>query len=190
LPAMTRYVIAPPPPAASTTDSPAAKVDLAIGRPDVAPGLDTDRIAVIRGHELDYYRAALWSGTVLETVQAFLVTTFQDQQLFRSVAPEQSRVSGEYLLDVEVRDFQAEYGKSSANPTAHVTLIGRLIRIRDRKLVDTLSATAMKPASENRLTSVAAAFETAMQEVSLEIAGKAAAIVSADAARLEAQPRN
>lgn len=180
LPAVTRYVIATPPPAASASVSAASQVGLAVGRPDVAPGLDTDRIAVIRGHELDYYRAALWRGTVLDTVQAFLVTTLQDQKLFRNVASEQARIGGEYLLDTEVRDFQAEYVDGAAIPTVRVTLIGRVIRIRDRKLIDTIAVTTTRPATENRLAAVATAFEAAMQQVSLEIASKTAAIIAAD----------
>ncbi len=186
LPAATRYVMATPPPAVSATPSAASQVDLAVGRPDVAPGLDTERIAVIRGHELDYYRGALWRGTVLDTVQAFLVTTLQEQKLFRSVAAEQARIGGEYLLDIEVRDFQAEYAGGAAIPTVRVSLTGRLIRIRDRQLIETITATTTKQAGENRLTSVAAAFESAMQQVSLEIASKTSAIVAADRERREA----
>ena len=53
LPVATSYVIAPLPPAASATQSAASQTDLAIGRPDVAPGLDTSRIAVLRGRQLD-----------------------------------------------------------------------------------------------------------------------------------------
>lgn len=180
LPASTRYVMATPPPATSAGASAAAQIDLAIGRPDVAPGLDTERIAVLRGHELDYYRGALWRGTVLDTVQSYLVTTLHEQKLFRSVAPEQARVGGEYMLDIEVQDFQAEYASGSSIPVAHVSLTGRIIRIRDRRLVETISATATKQASENRLTAVAAAFEAAMQQVSLDLANRTAAIVAAD----------
>ena len=179
LPAATRYVIAPPPPAATATASAASQVDLAVGRPDVTPGLDTDRIAVLRGHELDYYRGALWSGTLLDMTQSFLVTALGDQKLFRNVAAEQARVAGEYLLDTEVRAFQAEYTGATA-PTVRVTIIGRVIRIRDRKMIDTVAATATQPAGENRLTAVATAFEAAMQRVSLEIANRSAAIIAAD----------
>ena len=180
LPAVTRYVIATPPPAAAATSSAASQVDLAIGRPDVAPGLDTDHIAVIRGHELDYYRGALWRGTVLDTVQLFLVTTLQEQKLFRSVSSEQARVGGQYLLDAEVRDFQAEYASGATIPTIRVTLVSRVIRIRDRQVVETVLSTATQQASENRLTAVAAAFEVVMQQVSLDIARRTAGIIATD----------
>ncbi len=180
LPVPTRYVIAPPP--AVTTpvaSSAAAEVDVAIGRPDVAPGLDTEQIAVIRGHELDYYRGALWSGTVTETVQAYLVSAFGDQKRFHSVAAEQARISGHYVIDIEVRDFQAEYGAAAA-PTVRVTLIARVIRVRDRRLVDTIPVSGTRPATENRMNAVASAFEAVMQQLSLDLVQRTAEAIARD----------
>lgn len=180
IPAATRYVLAAVPPAAGPSTSAAGEVDLAISRPDVAPGLDTEGVAVLRGRQLDYYRAAKWGGTVTEVVQALLIDSFQDQHLFRSVAAEQTRVSGDYIFDVDVRDFQAEYAAGDGPPVAHVTIIGRLIRLADRQMISTVSATASKAATENRMGAVAAAFESAAQQVALELANKTAAATAAD----------
>lgn len=185
LPSPTRYVIAPPAPAAAPVPSAAAEADIAIGRPDVAPGLDTEQIAVLRGHELDYYRGALWSGSVTETVQAYMVATFGDQKRFHSVAAEQARIAGHYVVDFEVRDFQAEYGTAGA-PTVRVTLIARVIRIRDRKLIDTIAATATQPATANRMNAVASAFESAMQRISIDLVQRTAEVVARD--RVENPP--
>lgn len=179
IPAPTRYVIASLP-AAAATSSAVSQVDLSIGRPDVAPGLDTERVAVLRGRELDYYRGAQWSGRVVEVVQTFLINSLQDQQLFRSVTAEQARVSGDYLLDAEVRDFQAEYVDGKAAPQARVTVIGRVIRIADRSMIDTITATATQPATQNRMTAVAAAFETAAQQVAQQMSQQAAASIAKD----------
>ena len=115
---------------------------------------------MLKGRQLDYYRGAQWGGRAAEVVQTLLVDSFEDQQLFRSVTAEQSRVASEYVLDVSVRDFQAEYASDNDAPTAHVTILGRLIRVVDRQLVDTFAATAQSKASDNRLSAVAAAFET------------------------------
>jgi cholesterol transport system auxiliary component len=188
LPVPTNYIIAPLPPAAGPTRSAASQVDIAIGRPDVAPGLDTSRIAVLRGRQLDYFRSVQWGGNTLEVVQALLVSSLQDQQLFRSVTSEQARVAGAYMLDSEVRDFQAEYAGSTEAPTIRVTIVGRLIRIADRALVDTVPATATRVATDNRMTEIAAAFEAAAQEVAQKIARDAAAAVSRDSERILAIP--
>ena len=188
LPSPTSYVIAPLPPAASTTQSAALQTDLAIGRPDVAPGLDTSRIAVLRGRELDYYRGAQWGGNTLEVVQALLVSSLQDQKLFRSVTSEQARVASAYMLDSEVRDFQAEYTEGRNAPAAHVTIIARLVRISDRALVDTLSASARRDAADNKMGAVAAAFEAAAHQVAQALARDVAASVARDRERILAVP--
>jgi cholesterol transport system auxiliary component len=177
LPPSAQYVLAAAP--AATGATPATQADLSIGRPDVAPGLDTPRIAVLKGQQLDYYRAATWGESAGEVVQALLVGTFEEQRLFRSVTSEQTRVAGNYLLDVEVRDFQAEYGASEA-PTVHVRLIGRLIRVSDRKLVETLAAEARNAAPDNRMAVVAASFQAAGQQVAVELAQKVASAISRD----------
>jgi cholesterol transport system auxiliary component len=179
LPPSTSYVLAPAPAASSGVTR--SDADLSIGRPDLAPGLDTERVAVLKGRQLDYYRGAQWGGRATELVQTLLVDSFEDQQLFRSVTAEQSRVSSDYVLDVSVRDFQAEHASDDAAPTAHVTILCRLIRVSDRQLVQTLAATAQSRAAENRMNAVAAAFETAAHQVVLELAQKTAAAIAADA---------
>jgi cholesterol transport system auxiliary component len=179
LPPSTSYVLASAP--AGSSGVTRSDADLSIGRPDLAPGLDTERIAVLKGRQLDYYRGAQWGGRATEIVQTLMVESFEDQQLFRSVTTEQSRVSSDYLLDVSVRDFQAEYASDNEAPTAHVTIVGRLIRVKDRQLVETLAATAQSKASDNRLSEVAAAFEAAAQKVVLELAQKTATAIAADA---------
>jgi cholesterol transport system auxiliary component len=171
------YVIEPAPaPTSATAELP---VDLSIGRPDVAPGLDTNRIAVLKGRQLDYYRAARWGGSTTEVVQTFLVDSLEDQRLFRSVTAEQARVAGDYVLDVEVRDFQAEY-TGDGLPVVRVKMLGRLIRVGDRELAATVAAEATAPATDNRMHAVAAAFESAARKVALELASQTVSAVAAD----------
>src|ERR1041384_92904 len=176
LPVSTSYVLGSAP--AASVGVTRSEADLSIGRPDLAPGLDSERIAVLKGRQLDYYRGAQWGGRTTEVVQTLMVESFEDQQLFRSVTAEQSRVSSDYVLDVSVRDFQAEHASDGEAPTAHVTIVSRLIRVSDRQLVETLAATAESRASANSMSAVAAAFETAAQKVVLELAQKTATAVA------------
>jgi cholesterol transport system auxiliary component len=186
LPAASIFVIAPAPPATLQSNAATRAVDLSIGRPDVSPGLDTNRIAVLKGRQLDYYRGASWGGSTADIVQAFLVNSLEDQALFRSVTAEQARVAGDYVLDVEVRDFQAEYAKDGAPPIVRVRMIGRVIRIVDRGLVATVVAEAQSAASADRMHAVVAAFETGAQKVALDLAQKTAAAIAADEPGLSA----
>lgn len=178
LPVPVGYVIAPAP-AGSLSGAPTTAADLSIGRPDFAPGLDNDRIAVLKGRQLDYYRGARWGGRTVEVVQTLLVSSLNDQKLFRSVTAEQSRVAGDYMLDIEVRHFEADY-LNGVVPEAHVMFIGRLIRIVDRKLVETVSSGTRVAATAETMTAVAQAFEGAAQKVALELAKQTAAAIAAD----------
>ncbi|WP_380597101.1 ABC-type transport auxiliary lipoprotein family protein [Steroidobacter flavus] len=178
VPVPSSYVIAPAP-AGSLTGVPTTPVDLSIGRPDFAPGLDTDRIAVLNGRNLDYYRGVRWGGRTVEVVQSVLVGTWNDQSLFRSVTAEQARVANDYIVDVEVRHFEANATNGKA-PEVHVAIIGRLIRVVDRKLVSTVSSESRVRATEDRMTAVAAAFESATQQVALDLAKQTSAVVADD----------
>jgi cholesterol transport system auxiliary component len=184
LPASSLHVIAPAP-APPRAQTPLA-VDLTIGTPHVAPGLETDRIAVLKGRQLDYYRAARWGAPTRALLHTFLVDSFEDRGMFRSVTAEQARVAADYVLDIDVRDFQAEYASDSGAPTVRVAMLGRVIRVVDRKLVATIAASADSVATDNRLHAVTAAFEAATQKVAAELVQQTAAAVAGDASALSA----
>jgi cholesterol transport system auxiliary component len=177
IPVPTIYVLAAAPAGDGATT--AALVDLAVSQPTTAPGLDTERIAVLReARRLDYYREAQWGAALPQVAQSFVVGSLQNQKIFRSVTTEQARVTANYLLDLEVRDFQAEYPNESSAPTVRVTFIGSLIRIKDRKLISVLSATITVPTSENRLGSVIEAFESAGQQAAVSLSKQTAAAIA------------
>jgi cholesterol transport system auxiliary component len=177
LPVPMSYVIASAPPG-SLTGVPTTQADVSIGRPDFAPGLDTDRIAVLKGRQLDYYRGARWGGRSVEVVQSLLVSSINDQGLFRSVTAEQARVATDYMLDVEVRHFESDYANGA--PEAHVMIIGRLIRVVDRKLVTTVTGESRVAATAERMAAVTQAFEAASQKVALDLARQTAVAISND----------
>lgn len=182
-PVPSSYVIAPAA-AGSLTGVPATPVDLSIGRPDFSPGLDSDRIAVLKGRHLDYYRGVRWGSRAVEVVQSVLVGSWNDQNIFRSVTAEQARVANDYIVDLEVRHFEANAADGKL-PEVHVMIIGRLIRVADRKLVATVSSEARERATEDRMGAVAAAFESAAQKVSLDLAKQTATVVADDQPNLK-----
>lgn len=184
LPARTTYVLSPAP-AAEANQAP-LPIHLTIGRPDMAPGLDTDRIAVLKGQELDYYKAARWGSGSAHVVQALLVDSLEDQHLFSSVAAEQARVGSDYMLDVSVRDFQAEYTPDTTAPSVNIMFVARLVRVVDRQLVGTFVSQTRSAAASNRMRAVAAAFETAAHQAVIELARKTATLVEGDAVNLRA----
>jgi cholesterol transport system auxiliary component len=179
IPPATIYVLAAAP--ANGATSSVSNVDLAVAQPAVTPGLDTDRIAVLHeARRLDYYQEAQWGATLSQVTQALVIGTLQNQKLFRSVTSEQARVTANYLLDFEVRDFQAEYANDSSAPTIRVTLAGSLIRIKDRNLVGAWPASVTVTASANRMSAVVAAFESAAQQAAVSLGQQAAVAIKTE----------
>ncbi|AMN48198.1 hypothetical protein ACG33_14045 [Steroidobacter denitrificans] len=191
LPVNTIYVLAPAAPDPALRDeslSGAAGIDLSIARPHLAPGLDTDRIGVLTGRRLDYYRAVRWGAPAAEVLQSLLIDSLRDQQLFNSVSSERARIGGAYLLDIDVRDFQAEYTGETAAPTAQIYFTARLIRVADRKLVRTFSIHARRQAARNRMGAVVGAFESAGQQAALSLARQVSASIASDLQRSGGEP--
>jgi cholesterol transport system auxiliary component len=172
LPVPTIFVLKSAPPGATGTPTPGA--DLAISQAETTPGLNTERIAVLHeGRRLDYVLNAQWGAALPQVVQAVVVGSLQNQKWFRNVASEQTRVNTNYWLDLEVRDFQAEYESEGTVPTVRVTLVGSLIRIKDRKLLGVFPATATVKPAENRLGATIQAFESAAQQAALSLGTQA-----------------
>jgi len=185
LPVPTSYVIAAALGGGGATPRAPVPVDLSVSRPEMAAGLDTDRIAVLKGRELDYYRRVRWAVRATELVQTVVVDSLANQNWFRSVTPEQARVAGDYVLDLQVRAFQAEYASSVGNPTIRVALLGRVIRIVDRKLIATVQSAAQMQADYNRMHAVVATFEAAAHRAILDLGDQVVAAIRADLTSLQ-----
>jgi len=176
VPAPTIYILKSAPEAANA--APIQNADLAITLAEATPGLNTERIAVLHeGRRLDYYLNAQWGAALPQVVQAVVVGSLQNQKLFRNVATEQARVNTNYWLELEVRDFQAEYEAEGSIPTVRVTLVGSLIRIKDRKLLGVMPATVTVKPTENRLGATVAAFESAAQQAALSLGTQVGAAI-------------
>jgi cholesterol transport system auxiliary component len=173
---------APPPPAAAPALS--ANVDLAILRPRVRAGLDTDRIALLYpDRRLDYFAGARWSGPLEEVMQDLALEAFHSSALMHNVAGEGSAFASTYWLELEVEDFQAEYAAAAggaAPPTVHVRLLARLGLAANRRVIAHLEADARQVATENRLGAIVDAYDEAVDRALREIIGDLAAPLAAD----------
>jgi len=149
-----------------------AKIKVAL--PRVAPGLDSDRIAVRTGqHALDYYRAARWGDTAAKVVQSFVVDSLRASGAFALVVPEASPVATDYLLDLELSEFHADQAAGGA-PTAHVRIVATLIDTRDRRAIAAFESDAVVVAQADRLGAVADAMERAAGETTAAMATRLA----------------
>ena len=161
-------------PAAGGTPPAAIPVDLAVLKPRVRTGLETDRIAVLYpDRRLDYFADARWSGPLGDVLQDLTVQEFHSRANLRTVSGDASVFSSAYWLEIEVSDFQAEYTSAAAAPTVHVHFLVRVGSSGDRSILGRFEANARQPAAENRLTAIVDAYAHAADAALAEIVAHA-----------------
>jgi cholesterol transport system auxiliary component len=176
-PEQTYYLRAAPAPAAAAT---AMTASLRLAHPGADPGFDSSHIMLVQAdHRLDFYAASRWAGPVPDVIEALAVETLRTSGAWASVQDSTSPFPADYLLQVTVRRFEADY-TAAALPEVHV-LFDCIIGRRDgREVVATFSASGTAAASENRLSAVVAAFQQASAAALVSLAQQAAQAVAAD----------
>jgi len=179
LPATATYQLAVRGPAAAPA-GPALPVDLAVLKPRMEPGLETERIvALYPDRRLEFYAGAQWSGALDDVLQALTVQAFARNGGLRSVSGESTRFYNTHWLELNVEDFQAEYRTPGAPPTIKVRIAARLGGAADHVGLGRYELQAERVASADRLSAIVEAFEAAANEV----LGQLVSAVLADAGR-------
>ena len=159
------------PPVAST---PAGALTVQVLRPLAAPGLDTDGIALLRDtHRLDYYSASRWPAPLPDLLQALAVDALRAAGHFRAVQPDATALLSDDVLQIEIRHCEVEYA-GDGSPVVHVQLMATLGQRSDRALLVSVTAESRKPASANRMQSVVAAFQEAIDDALNQLAAQLA----------------
>ena len=170
----TIYVLSPGAVPADSGAAAAIPADLAVLKPRLRTGLESDRIAVLYpDRRLDYFADARWSGALGDVLQDFTVQEFRAHSHLRTVNGDASVFSSAYWLEVEVTDFQAEYASAAALPTVHVHLLARIGNAGDRRILGQFEADSRQPAAENRLSAIVDAYARDADTAFTAIAGRA-----------------
>jgi cholesterol transport system auxiliary component len=177
------YVLRLPPPAA--TDGETSKGTLLVQRPEAGPGLDTDRIALIRSdRRFDVYAASRWAAPAPDMVESALVDFLRGTGRYAAVLDDGAPFAPVYDLRVTLRRFEADYTAGEGSPpVVHVVLDCTLGRRRDRVLLSSFTASGSAPAGDDRLGSVVAAFEAATGAAVTELRRALEAAVAASEGR-------
>ena len=161
-------------PAAAPSPAAVIPADLAVLKPKLRTGLETDRIAVLYpDRHLDYFAGARWSGPLGDVLQDFAVQEFHTRANLRSVSGDASVFPSAYWLEMEVTDFQAEYTSAAAAPTVHVQILARVGNSGDRRVLGRFVADARQQAAENRLTAIVDAYARAADAALADIVAHA-----------------
>ena len=148
--------------------------DLAILKPKMRTGLETDRIAVLYpDRHLDYFADARWSGPLDDVLQDFAVQEFHTHANLRTVSGDASVFPSAYWLEMEVTDFQAEYTSAAAAPTVHVQILARVGNSGDRRVLGRFVANARQQAADNKLSAIVDAYARAADAALADIVAHA-----------------
>ena len=133
-----------------------------VQRPEAGPGLDSDRIALLRSDQrFDFFAASRWAAPAPDLMESVMIDALRASGSFSAVFDDTAPFAPRYSLRCALRRFEADYTTGGRAPTVHVALDCTLGRRRDRELLASFTAQGSSVASEDRLNAVVAAFEAA-----------------------------
>ncbi|MFQ5972003.1 MAG: ABC-type transport auxiliary lipoprotein family protein [Alphaproteobacteria bacterium] len=143
-------------------DLPTVSWQLLIEAPVTPAGLNTTRIALMRGAtELEYYARSSWTDVAPSMVQTLIVESFENSERIVAVGREAIGLRADFVLKVDLREFQAEYANAGP-PEAHVRINGKLVRMPQRIIIGSRRFESVVPARADRLESIVQAFDEAL----------------------------
>lgn len=142
---------------------------LSIARFDTSASLDTDRIAIRRDDTMDYYADAQWADSPPQLLQTLLVEAFEKSDRIAAVAKDSEGIQAEYILQCELRNFEARYGDDNGAPTIVVDIMAKLLVAHDRSIAAVHDARRETPATANSVAAAVSAFNSATTAVMDEI---------------------
>jgi cholesterol transport system auxiliary component len=154
---------------------------LAVLRPAVQPGLDTDRIMLTRaGQELDQFAASRWGESLPRVILALAVESLAGGGGFATVVDSsRAAIATDYELLLTVRHFEADFASDTAPPVIRVAFECTVTAGVPRRVVGRCDGAADEPAGENRMSAIVAAMERAAQRALAEVRAGAVAAVRA-----------
>lgn len=146
-----------------TSGGPRVAWQLSIVLPESADSLDTNRIALVQpGDQMDYYANSSWQDRLPFLVQSALIEAFEGSGRIAGVGRDTEGLKSQYLLETDIRDFQARYDVADGVPTAVVRIAAKLIAARGRTIVQSLVAHSEVAAGQNSVPSAVMAFNQAL----------------------------
>jgi cholesterol transport system auxiliary component len=153
------YVLRPQMPPAM---GPRVNWRLAVAAPDAIASLDTARIALTRSATtMDYFANAAWTDRVPLLLQRQLIQAFDSSGRILSVDRDTSGLEADYVLQTEIRDFQARYDTPEGAPQIVVNIQAKVARIPQREIVANINVAQQANAAANDMNSIVVAFNQA-----------------------------
>jgi cholesterol transport system auxiliary component len=154
---------------------------LRVQRPVAGPGLDSDRIVLLRSdRRFDVYAATRWAAPAPDLMASVLVDQLRGASLFSSVLDDSAPYAPRYTLRCGLNRFESDYTGGGRAPTIEVVLDCTFGRYRDRTLLANFTAHGSAPAGDDRIGAVVAAFESATGKAVAELERNVAEALAAE----------
>lgn len=139
---------------------------LVVGRPRVAPGLETTQIAVVTDAQaLEYYADARWAEQPAVLIQSAVAETFQRSGKLKAVSVSPVGLTPDYRLQTHLTEFAARVGPDGATAEAKVTLHARIVEQPSQAVHASRTFHQQRSAETPQAADVAAAMDQATDAV-------------------------
>jgi cholesterol transport system auxiliary component len=155
--------------APETIDARGTRALLLVEDPTSANGLDTTLIARRSSpNELQFFADARWAGRPAGMVQNVLVESFERAGQTVTQARGGAVAPARFELQVQIRDFQAEYFQGATTPQIRVRLALTLVGLGPVAVVGQKVVEAKVQATSPNIDAVIAAFDQAVHDALTE----------------------
>jgi len=152
------YVLSPNLPSNAGAQHPSWQI--AVMSPEASSSLATDRIAIRRGDQLDYYANAQWTDAAPQLLQTLFIRALEKNGV--TAASDVAGIDSDYILQSELHTFEARYDHSDGAPTIVVDVTVKLVTSRSATIVASRDFHLEQPASANSVDAAVAAFDQAV----------------------------
>jgi cholesterol transport system auxiliary component len=145
-------------------------VQLLVDVPSAPAGLDTSRIALSRSAvSIDYFADSAWTDRVPLLVQTALLESFENSKAITAIDRESVGLRADFILNTEIRHFEAVYDSPDGTPNVWVAINARLVDPSGRDIVAQASFESRTPAQGSDIPQIVLAFDEALGGVMAEI---------------------
>jgi cholesterol transport system auxiliary component len=145
-------------------------VQLLINEPLAPAGLDKSRIALSRSPvSIDYFADSEWTDRAPLLVQTAILQSFENSKTITAIARESVGLRADFIIETEIRHFEAVYDSPNGPPEIWVAINVRLVNPTSREVVAQTSFERRERASANDVPSTVWAFDEALGGVMKEI---------------------
>lgn len=147
-------------------DLPKVDWQLMVEVPVASAAINTNRIGVQRGGlSFEYFARASWTDTAPLMVQTLMVESFDNTGKIVSVGRDSIGLRADYLLKLELREFQAEMTTASGPTAVRVRVNAKLVKLPERQIIASTSAERRSIASDGSMENIVLAFDDTLGKV-------------------------